>query len=113
MPVTTRCNAYSLRRSWVFRKNAHDQCPIDAQIIELDLERPPAFTDEALALRFALRHSDDLRYVAAWGRWLHWDGARWQFDDTMMAFDHARKICRTAARNARPANATSDKRWKS
>ncbi len=30
----------------------------------------PAFSDEALALRFAERHADDLRYVAAWGRWL-------------------------------------------
>jgi len=31
-------------------------------------------TDEALAQRFAELHADDLRYVAAWGRWLHWIG---------------------------------------
>jgi hypothetical protein len=35
---------------------------------------PPAFTDEALALRFAECHADDLRYVAAWSRWLSWEG---------------------------------------
>jgi putative DNA primase/helicase len=65
---------------------------------ELDVEpRPPAFTDEALALRFAEQHADDLRYVAAWGRWLHWDGKVWRFDDTLAAFDHARAICRAAA----------------
>jgi hypothetical protein len=29
----------------------------------------PAFSDEALALRFAERHAGELRYVAAWGRW--------------------------------------------
>ena len=59
--------------------------------------RSPAFTDEALALQFAARHRKDLRYVAAWGRWLRWDGACWGFDDTLHAFDRARHICRAAA----------------
>src|SRR5262245_32953032 len=31
----------------------------------------PAFSDEALALHFADQYAKDLRYVAAWGRWLH------------------------------------------
>jgi putative DNA primase/helicase len=59
--------------------------------------RPPAFSDEALALRFADQHADMLRYVAAWGRWLSWAGAHWQFDDTLLAFDRARQVCRAAA----------------
>lgn len=59
--------------------------------------RPPAFTDEALALCFADLHRSRLRYCAAWGRWLHWDAGRWQIDDTLLAFDLARKVCRTAA----------------
>jgi putative DNA primase/helicase len=59
--------------------------------------RPPAFADEALALRFAERHAADLRYVAAWSKWLSWTGTQWQFDDTLKAFDHARRICREAA----------------
>jgi hypothetical protein len=59
--------------------------------------RPPEFSDEALALRFAARHAADLRYVAALGKWLLWDGARWRFDDTLHAFDRARFICREAA----------------
>jgi hypothetical protein len=62
-----------------------------------DGPRPPAFTDEALALRFAERHAHDLRYVAPWSKWLAWDGTRWQFDDTLRAFDLARKVCREAA----------------
>jgi putative DNA primase/helicase len=50
---------------------------------------------------------DDLRYVAAWSRWLSYDGSRWQFDDTLKAFDLARKICRaTAARCNKPKIAT-------
>jgi putative DNA primase/helicase len=59
--------------------------------------RPPQFTDEALALTFAARHADDLRYVAAWGRWFHWTGVAWEMDETLLAFDHARTICREAA----------------
>jgi putative DNA primase/helicase len=59
--------------------------------------RPPAFTDEALALRFAELHGDDLRYVAAWSKWLHWTGTHWKFDETLLAFDFARAVCREAA----------------
>jgi putative DNA primase/helicase len=65
---------------------------------ELDEEaRPPAFSDEALALRFAERHQNDLRYIAAWGKWLSWTGTHWSFDDTLLGFDLARRICREAA----------------
>jgi putative DNA primase/helicase len=60
-------------------------------------DRPPEFSDDALALRFAELHAKDLRYVAEWGRWLRYDGMRWQFDDTLVAFDRARVICRAAA----------------
>jgi putative DNA primase/helicase len=56
--------------------------------------RPPEFTDDSLALRFADRHQHDLKYVAAWSKWFLWDGARWKFDATLHARDRARKICR-------------------
>jgi putative DNA primase/helicase len=62
-----------------------------------DISIPPEFADEGLALRFSDRYRDRLRYVAAWGRWLIWDGSVWRFDDTMRAFDLARGICREAA----------------
>ncbi len=55
------------------------------------------FSDDALALRFADAHGTELRYVAALNKWLRWDGARWCFDDTLAAFDLARKVCREAA----------------
>ena len=64
---------------------------------QLEEARPPAFTDEALALRFAERHAKDLRFVAAMGKWLRWDGSRWAFDDTLFAFDRSRRICREAS----------------
>lgn len=60
-------------------------------------DRPPKFTDEALALGFTELHKDRLRYVASWGRWLIWDGKVWLFDDTLQAFDLSRAVCRKAS----------------
>ncbi len=57
----------------------------------------PNLSDEALALRFAKRHAGDLRFVAAWGKWLSWTGMHWRFDDTLHAYDLARQIVREAA----------------
>jgi len=65
--------------------------------VEIFDPRPPAFSDEALALRFAELHAGDLRYVAAWGKWLSWTGTHWQFDETLHAYDLARAVCREAA----------------
>ena len=57
--------------------------------------RPPEFSDESLALEFSRRHADELRFVAAWGKWLEWDGTRWRFDETLRTFDLTRRVCRT------------------
>src|SRR5262245_14697493 len=70
--------------------------------------RPPAFTDEALALRFADDHEHDLRYVAAWGRWIVYNDKQWLVDETLKHLDLARKICRTAAAKCnKPSTATA------
>lgn len=58
---------------------------------------PPRFSEEALALRFSRKYEGDLRYVAGWGRWMRWDGARWREDDTLAVFDRCRAICRSAS----------------
>jgi hypothetical protein len=65
-------------------------------------ERLAAFSDDALALRFAELHAGDLRYVAKWSIWMRWDGTRWQADDTLAVFDSARAVCRAAAESAKP-----------
>ena len=59
--------------------------------------RPPEFTDEALALRYADLYEDRVRYVAQWGRWLIYDGSVWRSDDTLQAFGLSRTICRSAS----------------
>ena len=58
---------------------------------------PPRFSEEALALRFSRQYAEELRYVAAWGHWLRWNGTRWVDDDTLHVFDLARGICRHAS----------------
>jgi len=86
----------------------------DAKITALDLRaedaRAPAFSDEALALRFADLHADELRYVAAWGKWLTFDGTVWQFDDTLAAYSLARKVAAPPLVNA--TNRKSHQRWR-
>ena len=67
--------------------------------------RPPAFSESALALSFAEQHAGDLRYVAAWNKWLSWDGRRWRFDTVLRTFDLAHVLCRRAAAECNKKNA--------
>jgi putative DNA primase/helicase len=64
-------------------------------VTEADLS--PEFSDDALALEFTERHKHELRYVAKWGSWLHWDGTWWRFEDTLKTFDLARAVARDFA----------------
>jgi len=57
-------------------------------------------TEDALALAFTRRYHRDWRYVAAWGRWLVWDGQRWRTEDTLAANDLIRSVCRQTALRA-------------
>ena len=64
----------------------------------LDLDSDtPAFSDDALALDFAALHAELLRYVAAWGAWMRYEGGCWRQESTRFAFDQARRVCRWAA----------------
>jgi putative DNA primase/helicase len=67
----------------------------------------PPYSDEAIALSFAERHAADLRFVALWSKWLIWDGDRWRIDDTIVAFDRARALCREVAANYKDKRAAT------
>jgi len=68
----------------------------DGEAIET-IDRPAEYADDALALRFTARHEHDLRFVNLWGRWLLWDGRRWQIDETLRGFDLSRAVAREAS----------------
>jgi putative DNA primase/helicase len=91
------------RRQEIIRMDSEREIP-EAEIIPLGKHhepseeiRPPAFSDDALALRFIDQHKDTLRYVPSLGKWLRWDGKRWCFDERLIAHDRMRKVCRGAA----------------
>jgi hypothetical protein len=67
---------------------------------------PAEFSDEALALQFTALHCENWRYTALWGEWLQWFLTRWGSEDTLRAFELARRICR---RNSPQAAVISDK----
>jgi putative DNA primase/helicase len=59
--------------------------------------RVPDLSDEYLALKFAGKHADDLRYVDQWGKWFYWDQNVWREDTSRIARDRIRAVCREVA----------------
>lgn len=57
-------------------------------------EEAQRYTEEALALLFAERHTHNLRFVAAWNKWFKWNGHKWEDEKTLYAFDLSRALCR-------------------
>jgi putative DNA primase/helicase len=57
------------------------------------IDNAPACSEAAIALDFAVRHADGLRYVAKWGQWFFWDGTCWREDDKRRVFTLALGAC--------------------
>jgi putative DNA primase/helicase len=57
----------------------------------------PAFSDDAVALRFAEAHAGDLRFVESWLRWHEWREIRWMHDRKLKTMTLVRRTCRAAA----------------
>lgn len=57
----------------------------------------PKNSEDDLALTFTALHHENLRHVAAWGKWLEWTGTNWERENTLKVFDQARKVCRAAS----------------
>jgi putative DNA primase/helicase len=62
-----------------------------------DDEKAPPFSEEALALEFANRHGGEARHVAAWNKWLLYDGRCWRADEKKRVFALSRQLCRSMA----------------
>jgi P4 family phage/plasmid primase-like protien len=55
-----------------------------------------AALEDNVALEFAQKHANRLRYIAASSQWMCWSGSHWENENTLTAFDQARKLCRLA-----------------
>lgn len=52
-------------------------------------------TQDAVAKAFALQAAGKMLFNHTRGKWLEWEGARWQIERTEKAFDYARDLART------------------
>lgn len=67
---------------------------VNGQDNDAEIIIPPAFTDDAIGLRFSGTFHPSLRHVAAWNRWMLWDGRVWRRDSTLRVYDLVRRVCR-------------------
>jgi putative DNA primase/helicase len=63
-------------------------------------------TEDGIALAFAAKHKAALRYCHHTGAWFQWNGSIWRREETKIAFNWARQVCREIASNAGKAKAT-------
>jgi putative DNA primase/helicase len=52
------------------------------------------FTDTSNAFRLMREHGKDIRYNAAWKKWIVWTGNRWQMDDGYLIHDKGLQMIR-------------------
>ncbi|MDP8951541.1 MAG: phage/plasmid primase, P4 family, partial [Actinomycetota bacterium] len=52
-------------------------------------------TELGNAERFVARHGEDVRYCYPWGRWLVWNGARWERDESGKVHKRAKETVRS------------------
>jgi putative DNA primase/helicase len=57
----------------------------------------PPFSEENIAIEFAKRNADSVRYVARFGQWFTWNGACWREDEKRSVYTAARNVCRETA----------------
>lgn len=53
-----------------------------------------SFDEDGVALAFAARHRNELRFDHHAGRWFRWTGTHWRREETRLAFAWCRDICR-------------------
>ena len=60
-----------------------------------------SFTEDGVALAFTAQHIGDLRYCHHAQHWFVWTGAVWRREESRLAFDWARGVCREMALQAK------------
>ena len=78
-----------------------ERLPVVRQLDHMDIPVPiegiDYSTEDGLALAFSYQFAQDWHYCAAWGKWLVWNGVRWNVDKSLYVQHLCRTICRGAA----------------
>lgn len=77
-------------------KHLVEQTPVLDPAKAAPQEACPA-TEDSIALAFANRYKDDLRYCHETGAWYIWRDTHWEMERTRLAFDMVRNLCRETA----------------
>lgn len=85
------------------RRQKRTEAGVDADLAGFDE------TEDGIALAFAAKHKDALRYCHHTGAWFAWTGQRWEREETKLAFSWAREMCRdlNATKDAKIAKAST------
>ncbi len=68
------------------------------------------YSDLANAEHLVRFHGANLRFLAAWGKWIVWSGARWEIDEGGAALRFAAETIRLMLANALEIQATAEKK---
>ncbi|QDV79866.1 DNA primase family protein [Botrimarina mediterranea] len=85
--IVAKCHHESCSWDWRqmrehFEPKASRSYAVPANDPAAGVVTPRAMTDVGNGERFAARYGGQVRYVAAWNKWLLWDGRRWLEDAT-------------------------------
>jgi putative DNA primase/helicase len=87
--------------------------PMAENVVDLDDRRSaeqaarelvPVLSEDHIALEFASRHSDSVRFDWTTKKWHTWSGNRWKRDDTAVAFGWTRALVRSLASDQKSAS---------
>lgn len=62
--------------------------------VDRDQNLPAKYSEDNVAIAFAQQAEALFRFVPKMGRWMVWDGARWQEDETGVHLENVRIMCR-------------------
>lgn len=87
---------------------AGERCPVDPPLehappADLFMDLDPT-TEHGMACAFTRFYHADWRYCATWGRWLVWNGMRWNPDHALYVQHLARSVCFAASAYADTAS---------
>src|SRR5918997_1907939 len=83
------------------------------RVVQIVPAAPPyeeRFTDLANSERFIAQHGDNVRYCYPWGRWIVYNGVRWERDETGQVHRLAKETVRSIYQEAAEAEDESRRR---